>query len=170
MCSLHASLPEPGSGSLCPHGTGFWPRVLGSRSPSGPADLSSIACLLPAPSFSPVSPQPPSCFWSDPPLPRGSDGKASAYKAGDPGSIPGVGRAPGEGNGNHSSILPWRAPRTEEPGGPHTVHGVTKGQPRPSDFTFSFSLPPAFFIHLCCSFQLSLSHSQAQPESCSWTT
>ena len=29
-----------------------------------------------------------------------SDGKASAYNAGDPGSIPGSGRYPGEGNGN----------------------------------------------------------------------
>ena len=47
--------------------------------------------------------------WVHPPLgfsqqglefPRGSDGKASAYSAGDPGSIPGSGRSPGEGNGN----------------------------------------------------------------------
>ena len=30
----------------------------------------------------------------------GSDGKASAYNGGDPGSIPGSGRSPGEGNGN----------------------------------------------------------------------
>ena len=30
----------------------------------------------------------------------GSDGKASAYNAGDMGSIPGSGRASGEGNGN----------------------------------------------------------------------
>ena len=30
----------------------------------------------------------------------GSDGKASAYSAGDPGLIPGSGRSPGEGNGN----------------------------------------------------------------------
>ena len=30
----------------------------------------------------------------------GSDGKASACNAGDPGSSPGSGRAPGEGNGN----------------------------------------------------------------------
>ena len=30
----------------------------------------------------------------------GSDGKASVYNAGDPGSIPGSGRSPGEGNGN----------------------------------------------------------------------
>ena len=30
----------------------------------------------------------------------GSDGKASAYNAADPGSVPGLGRSPGEGNGN----------------------------------------------------------------------
>ena len=30
----------------------------------------------------------------------GSEGKASACNAGDPGSIPGLGRSPGEGNGN----------------------------------------------------------------------
>ena len=30
----------------------------------------------------------------------GSDGKESAYNAGDPGLIPGLGRSPGEGNGN----------------------------------------------------------------------
>ena len=33
-------------------------------------------------------------------FPGGSDGKASAYNEGDPGSIPGSGRSPGEGNGN----------------------------------------------------------------------
>ena len=33
-------------------------------------------------------------------FPGGSDGKASAYSAGDPASIPGSGRSPGEGNGN----------------------------------------------------------------------
>ena len=33
-------------------------------------------------------------------FPGGSDGKASAYNAGDPGSIPGLGRSSGEGNGN----------------------------------------------------------------------
>ena len=32
-------------------------------------------------------------------FPDGSDGKASAYKAGDPGLISGSGRCPGEGNG-----------------------------------------------------------------------
>ena len=33
-------------------------------------------------------------------FPSGSDGKESACNAGDPGSIPGSGRSPGEGNGN----------------------------------------------------------------------
>ena len=34
----------------------------------------------------------------------------------DTGLIPGSGRSPGGGHGNHSSILAWRIPRTEEPG------------------------------------------------------
>ena len=33
-------------------------------------------------------------------FPGGPDGKASAYNVGDPGSIPGLGISPGEGNGN----------------------------------------------------------------------
>ena len=46
-------------------------------------------------------------------FPGGSDGKASACSVGDPGSIPGSGRSPGEGNGNplqHSCLIgysPW---------------------------------------------------------------
>ena len=31
-----------------------------------------------------------------------------------------------KGMATHSSILAWRIPWTEEPGGLHTVHGVTK--------------------------------------------
>ena len=49
--------------------------------------------------------------------PGGSDGNKSACNAGDPGSIPGWGRSPGEGNSNHSSFLAWRIPWTEEPDG-----------------------------------------------------
>ena len=36
-------------------------------------------------------------YWD---FPGGSDGKVSVYSAGDLGSIPGLGRFPGEGNGN----------------------------------------------------------------------
>ena len=38
-------------------------------------------------------------------FPRGSDGKESACNAVDLGSIPGLGRFPGQGDKTHSSIL-----------------------------------------------------------------
>ena len=41
----------------------------------------------------------------------------SACNAGDKGSMPGLGRSPGEGNAMHSSVLDWRIPRTKEPSG-----------------------------------------------------
>ena len=41
-------------------------------------------------------------------LPGGSDAKASACNAEDPGSIPGSGRSPGEGNGCPLQFLAWR--------------------------------------------------------------
>ena len=50
-------------------------------------------------------------------LPRWKNPPANAGDAGDVGSIPGSGRSPGEGNGNHSSILTLEIPWTEEPGG-----------------------------------------------------
>ena len=37
--------------------------------------------------------------------------------AGDLGSTSGSGRSPGGGHGTHSSILAWRIPWTEKPGG-----------------------------------------------------
>ena len=46
----------------------------------------------------------------------GLGGKESACHAGDPGSIPGWGRSPGE-MATHSSILAWKIPWTEDPGG-----------------------------------------------------
>ena len=38
-------------------------------------------------------------------FPGGSDGKASAYSAGDGGATPGSGRSPGEGNGNSKANI-----------------------------------------------------------------
>ena len=49
-------------------------------------------------------------------LPGGSDSKVSAYNTGDPGSIPGSGRSPGEGNGNPPHYLAWKIPWTEDAG------------------------------------------------------
>ena len=42
---------------------------------------------------------------------------ANAGDIRDTGSVPGSGRSPGEGHAPYSSILAWRIPRTEEPGG-----------------------------------------------------
>ena len=62
----------------------------------------------------------------------GSDNKESACNAGDPGSIPGLGRSPGEGNGNSHQYFclenvvergVWQAPD----------HRVGKNQTRLSD-------------------------------------
>ena len=56
-------------------------------------------------------------------FPGGSEGKVSAYNVGDLSSIPRSGRSPGledpleKAMETHSSILAWRIPWTEEPGG-----------------------------------------------------
>jgi len=50
-------------------------------------------------------------------FPGDSDSKEPACNTGDLGSIPGLGRSPEEGNGYYSSILAWRIPWAEEPGG-----------------------------------------------------
>ena len=60
----------------------------------------------------------------------GSGGKEPAHNAGDirDAGVWSLGREDPleEGMATHSSILAWRIPRSEEPGGLHTVHGVTE--------------------------------------------
>ena len=58
-------------------------------------------------------------------FPGDSDGKESACNAGDPGSIPGSGRSPGEGYGNPPSILAWENPM-DRGAWQATVHGIAK--------------------------------------------
>ena len=60
-------------------------------------------------------------------FPGGSDGKASVCNAGDPGSIPGLGRSPGEGNG---SPIQYSCLENPMDGGAWqaTVHGVAKSR------------------------------------------
>ena len=67
-------------------------------------------------------------------FPGGSEVKASACNVGDVGSIPGLGRSPGEGNGN---ALQYSCLENPKDGGAWwaTVHGVSKSQIRLSDFT-----------------------------------
>ena len=50
-------------------------------------------------------------------FPGGSADKESACNARDLGSIPGLGRSPGEEMATHSRILAWRVRWTEEPDG-----------------------------------------------------
>ena len=69
-------------------------------------------------------------------FPGGSDGRASVYNAGDLGSIPGLGRYQGEGNGNPRQDYCLEIPWTEEPGRLQ-AHGVAKSQTQLSDFTFT---------------------------------
>ena len=70
-------------------------------------------------------------------FPGGSEVKASACNTGEMGSIPGLGKSPGEGNGN-----PLQYSCLENPmdGGAWqaTVHGVAKSRKQLNDFTFTF--------------------------------
>ena len=50
-------------------------------------------------------------------FPGGLDSKESACNMGDLGSIPGSGKSLETRMATHSSILAWRTPWTEEPGG-----------------------------------------------------
>ena len=53
---------------------------------------------------------------------------ASSGDLRDMGSISGSGNPLEEEMATHSSILAWRTPWTEEPGGLHTVHEVAESQ------------------------------------------
>ena len=67
-------------------------------------------------------------FYEDLGVPGGSDGKESACSAGDLGSIPGMGRTPGEGN---SYPLQYSGLENSMD---CIVHGVAKNWARLSDF------------------------------------
>ena len=54
-------------------------------------------------------------------FPGGSDGKESACSTGDLGLIPGWEDPLEKGMATHSSILTWRIPGMDEPGGPQSM-------------------------------------------------
>ena len=60
-------------------------------------------------------------------FPDGSEGKAPACDAEDPGSIPGSGRSPGEGNGYPLQYPCWEN-SMDRGAWWATVHGITKSQ------------------------------------------
>ena len=70
----------------------------------------------------------------------GSGSKAPVYNVGYPGSLPGSGRSPGEGNGNQLQYSYLENPM-DRGAWEGIVHGVAKSWTRLSDFTFlSFSI------------------------------
>ena len=95
----------------------FWP--LATRFPS------FISLVCPPPSLSFLCPTMG--------FPESSAGKESTCNVGDLGSIPGLGRCPGEGKG-----YPFQYSDLEN-SMDCTVHGVTKSWTRLSDFHFHFS-------------------------------
>ena len=73
-------------------------------------------------------------------FPGGSDGKAFVYNVRDLDSIPGLGRFPGEGNGNPSSTLALKIPWTEELGAGYYPWGPESGTTERLHF-LSFTFP-----------------------------
>ena len=84
-------------------------------------------------------------------FPGGSEVKASACNAEDLGLILGLGRSPGEGNGNPLQYSCLENPM-EGRAWQATVHGVAKSRTRLNYFTFTFTLANAscstFFIFI----------------------
>ena len=74
-------------------------------------------------------------------FPGGSDGKESACQVGDSGSIPELGRLPGEGNGNPLQYSCLEKSMDRGAWGA-TVHGVTKSwiHRETNPFTFSYNI------------------------------
>jgi len=71
-------------------------------------------------------------------IPGGSEVKVSACNAGDLGSIPGLGRSPGEGNGNPLQYSCLENPMDGEAWWA-TVHRVAKSQTRLHSLTHSLT-------------------------------
>ena len=63
-------------------------------------------------------------------FPGGSGSKESACNAGDPGSIPGSENPLEKEIKNHANIPAWKIPRTEEPGGLHSLGSQRIGHGR----------------------------------------
>ena len=68
-------------------------------------------------------------------FPGGSAGKESACSAGDPGSIPWLGRSPEKEMATHSCTLAWEIPWTEEPERLQSMG--SQSQTQLSDFHFT---------------------------------
>ena len=73
------------------------------------------------------------------------------YRAKDPSLIPGLGRSLEEGMATHASILAWRIPWTEEPGGLQSMGSPRVGRDRAADTHFHTG--GTVHVHLTCSWK-----------------
>ena len=97
-------------------------------------------------------------------FPGGSEVKGSACIAGDLGSIPGLGRSPGEGNGKPLQYSCLENPMDGEAWWA-TVHGVSKSRTQLSDFTFTFHLLGVLVFQKSSKILLCISH-EGKPGPC----
>ena len=99
-------------------------------------------------------------------FPGSSEVKVSACNVGDPGSIPGSGRSPGEGNGNPLQYSCLENPMDRGTWWA-TVHGVAESRARLSDFTFTMGSLIFFFSVLTAKL---LGHCPWDTTACLWET
>ena len=101
-------------------------------------------------------------------FPRGSVGEESTSNVGDPGWILG-GEDPLEKEmAAHSSILAWRIPRTEEPGGPQFMGSQRIGQDQASKHTQFIVIMSYWLYCLCESESHSTVHEILQARTLEW--
>ena len=87
------------------------------------------------------------CTYANIGFPGGSEVKAPACNVGDLGSIPGLGRFPGEGNGNPLQYSCLENSMDIE-ARQATVHGITKSWTQLCDFIYSVNYKNRFFMHI----------------------
>ena len=86
----------------------------------------------------------------------------SAYNVGDSGSVPGLGRSPGDGGGNPLQYYCLENPMD---GGAWqtTVHGVAKSQTRLNDFNFTTYIHVSIVSQICFPIRLLYNIQQSSP-------
>ena len=82
-------------------------------------------------------------------FPDSSDSKESACNVGDLGLVPGWGRSPGEGMETHSSILAWRIPWREEPGGLQSMGSQRVGHDWANNTNILYNKNKVFTVDGC---------------------
>ena len=100
-------------------------------------------------------------------FPGGSDSKASVYNVKDLGSIPGLGRFPGEGNGNRLQYSCLENPMAEELGAGYYPWGP-KSWVRLSVFTFIFTFTIIFTTSIIVCAQVKQQRGNTAPSTENW--